>query len=72
MMKHSALIIIDRKEGLLQRGIYQKQGLIDNVNRLLRLFHEKKGMIFLARHTNNSFSKPDTPDWQLYHGLELT
>jgi nicotinamidase-related amidase len=64
-MNNTALIVIDMQEGLLQRQVYNKQALIENINRLIDLFHSVNSLVILSRHTNSSFSKENTDEWQL-------
>jgi nicotinamidase-related amidase len=71
MDKNQALLVIDMQEGLLQREIYQKQELINNINSLLSEFHSKCKPVFLIRHTNNSFSKENSNEWQLCNKLSV-
>jgi nicotinamidase-related amidase len=68
-MDNTALVVIDMQEGLLQRQVYRKQALIENINRLMDLFHSADYPVFLSRHTNESFSRLNTGEWQLYSGL---
>ena len=60
-----ALLVIDMQYGLLQRNVFNKQGLIKNVNTLLAHFHNKDKPVFLIRHTNTSFSTENTDNWQI-------
>lgn len=69
---NQALLVIDMQEGLLQREIFQKDQLINNINSLLSEFHSKNKTVFLFRHTNNSFSKENSNEWQLCNKLSIT
>ena len=61
----TALLVIDMQYGLLQRNIFNKQQLIDNVNALLDFFHNRGKPVILIRHTNTSFSAENTVNWQI-------
>ncbi len=65
MSKNSALLIIDMQCGLLKKQVHKKQELINNVNRIVSLFASKELPVILIRHTNNSFSRKNTDDWQI-------
>lgn len=68
---NQALLVIDMQYGLLQRKVFHKQELINNVNNLLTFFHEEDKQVFLIRHTNNSFSKENSDDWKVHNELKL-
>lgn len=61
----TALLVIDMQYGLLQRNVFNKQQLIENVNTLLDFFHNRERPVFLIRHTNTSFSAQNTVNWQI-------
>ena len=61
----TALLVIDMQAGLLQRDVFKKQELIDNTNALIAKFNERSQPVFLIRHTNKSFSKINTDEWQV-------
>ncbi len=65
MSENIALLIIDMQCGLLKREVHNKQELINNINRLISLFVSKEVPVILTRHTNNSFSRENTEDWQI-------
>ena len=65
MENTQALMVIDMQYGLLQRNVFNKQQLIDNVNALLDFFHNRGKPVFLIRHTNTSFSAENTDNWQI-------
>ncbi len=69
---NQALLVIDMQYGLVQREVFNKQILIDNINRLISFFHEQNKPVFLIRHTNNSFSIENTEDWQICSKLSLS
>ena len=60
-----ALLVLDMQYGLLQRNVFNKQQLIENVNTLLDFFHKIEKPVFLIRHTNTSFSAENTVNWQI-------
>ena len=64
-LTEAMLIVIDMQVGLLNREVWNRAGLIDNINKLVDSFHAKGRPVVFARHTNASFSKADTPDWQI-------
>lgn len=64
-LTNTILLVIDMQTGLLNRDVWNRAGLIDNINKLIDFFHEKDLPVVFARHTNASFSKKDTPDWQI-------
>lgn len=47
-MNKTALIVIDMQNGLLQRKVHNKQGLISNINDLLTMFHYDNFQILLS------------------------
>jgi nicotinamidase-related amidase len=59
------LLVIDMQTGLLARDVWNKEAVIQNINKLVDFFHQKDMPVAFARHTNTSFSKADTPDWQI-------
>ncbi|HNR65060.1 MAG TPA: isochorismatase family cysteine hydrolase [Atribacterota bacterium] len=61
----TALLVIDMQYGLLQRNVFYKEQLIDNVNALLDFFHNREKPVFIIRHTNTSFSAENTDNWQI-------
>ncbi len=67
-----ALLVLDMQYGLLQRNVFNKQSLIKNVNILLVHFHNKDNPVFLIRHTNTSFSKENTDNWQIDSEIKMT
>ena len=66
-----ALLVIDMQNGLLRRKVFNKQALIDNLNDLLNYFHQKDMPVFFTRHTNDSFSKENSNDWQISNELNI-
>ncbi|MDD3656729.1 MAG: cysteine hydrolase [Atribacterota bacterium] len=73
MRNKQALLVIDmQKEGLLNREVFRKQELINNVNSLIDFFHRKNKPIFFIRHTNQSFLKENTEGWQICEELNLS
>ena len=60
-----ALLVLDMQYGLLQRNVFNKRALIENVNTLLVHFRNKNKPVFLIRHTNTSFSEENTANWQI-------
>lgn len=60
-----ALLVLDMQYGLLQRNVFNKRALIENVNTLLAHFRNKNKPVFLIRHTNTSFSEENTANWQI-------
>ena len=72
MRENQVLLVIDMQNGLLQRKVYNKQILVDNVNNLLDIFHKKNKPVFLVRHTNASFSKENSKDWQIFSELNIS
>lgn len=72
MLHKSALLVIDMQYGLLQRKVFNKQILIKNVNSLFSFFHEQNKPVFLIRHTNNSFSKEGSDNWQIHNELGIS
>jgi nicotinamidase-related amidase len=71
MEDNLALLVIDMQYGLLQREVFNKLVLTNNVNRLLAFFHEQNKAVFLIRHTNTSFSQENSDDWQIYKRSEI-
>lgn len=71
-MKNTALIIVDMQTGLLNRPVVNQKVLIENINKLLKFFHDSNGIVILLRHTNNSFSKIDSDDWQVSSEIHTT
>jgi len=68
-----ALLIIDmQKEGLLNRKVFNKQGLINNINSLIEVFRKNNKPVFFVRHTNKSFLKENTDGWQICEELDLS
>lgn len=65
MSEKSALLIIDMQYGLLNREVYKKQELIININRMISVFSSSGNPVILTRHTNNSFSRENSDDWQI-------
>lgn len=65
MKNNRALLVIDMQYGLLQRSVFNKEKLIENVNSLIDYFHKKEEPVFLIRHTNTSFSAENTANWQI-------
>lgn len=72
MENNQALLVIDIQHGLLQRKVFNKQILINNINSLLYTFHEHNKPVFLIRHTNSSFSRENSDDWQIYNKLDIS
>lgn len=68
-MPNTALLVIDMQRGLLERPIYKKQELVDNINRLLDMFHASGRPVFLIRHANSSFLTSGSDQWQLLDEL---
>ena len=71
MKDGQALIVIDMQYGLLQRNVFNKQTLIENVNTLLDFFHNKGKTVFLIRHTNTSFSTEHSENWQIDNNINI-
>ncbi|TAH67133.1 MAG: cysteine hydrolase [Anaerolineaceae bacterium] len=69
---NQALLVIDMQNGLLQKNVYNKQELIDNVNSLLDYSHKENMIVILIRHTNTSFSKENSVEWQLSDELVVS
>ncbi len=65
MRENLVLLIIDMQSGLLKREVYNKRELVNNINRMISIFVSKEEPVILTRHTNNSFSKEHTDDWQI-------
>lgn len=72
MEENQALLVIDMQTGLLERNVYKKEALMDNVNALVDFFHEKNKPVFVVRHTNTSFSKENTEEWQVSDELKTS
>ncbi len=72
MENNQALLVIDMQHGLLQREVFNQQALINNINRLIAFFHEHNKHVFLIRHTNTSFSKENSDDWQIDNKLNIS
>lgn len=72
MKDGQVLLVIDMQHGLLQREIFNKQALIENVNSLLDCFHSENRPVFLIRHANSSFLKANSDEWQIYNKLNVT
>jgi nicotinamidase-related amidase len=58
--------------GLLKRQVLNKEKLINNINLVLEIFHAKNSTVIFVRHTNKSFSKINTPDWQIDSNLKVS
>lgn len=69
MNENYALLIIDMQCGLLKRHVFNNQNLINNINKMISLFVSKELPVILTRHTNNSFSKENTDDWQIDNSI---
>jgi len=59
------------QNGLLNRDIWNKEFLVENVNGLIAFAREKGMLIIFTRHTNTSFSSENTQPWQLWDGLDV-
>lgn len=68
---HAMLLVIDMQNGLLSREVLNKENLIQNVNKLIDFFHEKKAPVVFARHTNTGFSKLNEPAWEICQCIHL-
>jgi len=68
-MNDTTLLVIDMQQGLFKKQIYKSQRLIDNINHLLDRFHQVNSPVFLFRHSNESFLKFGSDDWQLHSAL---
>lgn len=62
---NSVLIVIDMQSGLLNRDVYKKQELIDNINFSIDYFNAHNMPIIFTRHNNQSFLKLNSEDWQV-------
>lgn len=71
-MSITALLVIDMQTGLLNREVCQKEILIENVNKLSEMFHAFDKTVLWTRHTNTSFSKAETPEWQMDKRLAVS
>jgi len=68
-----ALLVIDmQKEGLLNRKVFNKQKLINNINSLIKFFRENNKPVIFVSHTNKSFLKENTDGWQICEELDLS
>jgi len=65
MQNHAVLLVIDMQEGLLQRNIYKKDMLLENIRDLIDYFHKNGQPVLFTRHTNDSFLKKNSDSWQL-------
>lgn len=68
-MEQTALILIDMQNGLLERPVYKKQALLDHVGLLAEAFRRAGLPVIFFRHTNDSFSKLNTPPWEISDDL---
>ncbi len=68
---HAFLLVVDMQNGLLNRDIWNKALLAENVDRLIAFAREKGLPIVFTRHTNTSFSSENTQPWQLGDGLDV-
>jgi nicotinamidase-related amidase len=57
------------QNGLLERPVYEKQALLDHVCLLAEAFRRAGLPVVFLRHTNDSFSKLNTPAWEIADGL---
>ena len=72
MEANQVLLVIDmQKEGLLNRKVFNKEKLINNINALINNFHKHNKPIFFIRHNNNSFLKENTDGWQICEELNI-
>ena len=72
MRNSQVLLIVDmQKEGLLNRKVYNKKKLIENINNLINFFRENNKLIIFVRHTNQSFLKENTDGWQFCEELDI-
>lgn len=70
MEANQALLVIDmQKEALLNRKVFNKEKLIQNINRLLNHFRKYHKPLFFIRHTNHSFLKEGTDGWHICEEL---
>jgi len=73
MKEHQVLLVIDmQNEGLLNRDVFNKYGLINNVNSIIDFFHKNKKPVFFIQHSNKSFLKANTDGWKIYEALHLS
>lgn len=66
-----ALLVIDVQEALFKRrlGIYREAQLLENIGVLIERAEHEGAAVALIRHSNGSFLKRDTQDWQIHHAL---
>jgi nicotinamidase-related amidase len=67
----SILLVIDMQIGLLARDIWNKDVIINNINKLIDFSHQKGMPVIFARHSNQSFLIAESQDWQICDCLHL-
>lgn len=70
MNDKQVLLVIDMQNGLLKRNVFNKQTLINNINDLITYFRKDNQQVIFFRHTNDSFSKINTIDWEISEELD--
>ena len=53
------------QNGLLKRDVFNKQSLIENIKQLQSYAHNNNLQVVFFRHTNNSFSKKYSKEWEI-------
>lgn len=73
MEKKRALIIIDIQQGLFEKKteVYQSAELIININTIIDIFRRTEKNIVFVQHTNNSFLKKDSINWQIHPEIKV-
>lgn len=71
MIPDTALLVIDMQGELLSREVLDRDRLIQNVNRLLDMFHRTDRPVFAVRHANKSFLSSGSPGWEIDGRIRL-
>lgn len=63
-----ALIAIDVQRGLLEKRLrtYREQGLLANINLLIRKATAAGGNVYVVQHCSDAVLKEDTEAWQVH------
>ncbi len=73
MRQASCLMVIDAQEGVfnLKRPVYNKGGLVENINLLLNWARVNNTRVYFSQHENSTFLKRGSASWEIVDGLTV-
>jgi len=65
-----ALVIIDVQNGILNKNLFKKEEVLQNINKAIVENRKKNNLIIFIQHNSKSLIKRSN-DWEIYSGLNI-